>query len=78
MALVTLVKASFEGTIKIHSGILRERIALEGESVDDLWCAAFDAIMFKCEMADGVLIGIVILSADLSREALSLELDQLN
>jgi len=78
VALTTMVTCSFEGTIKLQSGIQRERLDLEGESVDDLWCEAFERFMFTCEAVEGVLLGIVILSADVSREEVNLIRDQLN
>jgi len=78
VALQTIVRCSFEGTLKIHSGIYRERLDIESESVDDAWCEAFDRIMFTAEAMQGVLVGIVILSADAAREEIQTLRDQMN
>jgi len=68
VSLKTIVKCTFEGHIKLHSGLQPYRVECEGENISESWLEAMDLILAQCEAWEGVLIGVVIMSADASRE----------
>jgi len=66
--LKTIVRNSFQAIVKLHSGTTEYEITVEGDSITENWCEAFETATFYCESNEGVLLGMFVKSADASRE----------